>query len=260
MLPQPFQVRRRRIPAISLQRPAKASVRTAIGTNEKRPAFRPDVRLSMKPSSWTGPVYAGAAQNSVQEQPAERFPGLPYAPRMQAVSRPKSPNALWQAAGFRSFPTPRRPSRQDGKKLCPTSKGLSTAKGARRRGGALRVCRTASGKNGRPIREQAQGRIFPAEKGNTPAVCALPGDAPGRAAGGIAQCRYGSQKARIAPPCPQFTLSLLFKQVLCSFLLFILPHTENTAFRPCSGSRSVRPDMRSGNGRGAAPSVLKSVK
>lgn len=213
----------------------------------------------MKPSSWTGPVYAGAAQNSVQEQPAERFPGLPYAPRMQAVSRPKSPNALWQAAGFRSFPTPRRPSRQDGKKLCPTSKGLSTAKGARRRRWGVAGLQNRIGQRTAGHTRTSPGAHFSGGKGEHPCGMRLPGDA-GPRCGGIAQCRYGSQKARIAPPCPQFTLSLLFKQVLCSFLLFILPHTENTAFRPCSGSRSVRPDMRSGNGRGAAPSVLKSVK
>lgn len=108
-----------------------------------------------------------------------------------------------------------------GKSSARRQKGCPQQKARGGAGGALRICRTASGKERQAIREQAQGRIFPAEKGNIPTVCALP-ETPVRAAGGIAQCRYESQKARIAPPCPQFTLSLLFKQVLCSFLLFYL--------------------------------------
>ena len=114
-------------------------------------------------------------------------------------------------------------------------------------------------KNGRPYANKPRGAFFRRKRGTS--LRYAPCRRRRSALRGIAQCRYGSQKARIAPPCPQFTLFLLSKQVLCSFLLFILPHTENTAFRPCSGSRSVRPDMRAGtDGRGSVRSQECQIK
>ena len=69
-----------------------------------------------------------------------------------------------------------------GKSSARRQKGCPQRKARGGAGGALRVCRTASGKERQAIREQAQGRIFPAEKGNIPTVCALP-ETPVRAAG-----------------------------------------------------------------------------
>lgn len=213
----------------------------------------------MKPSSWTGPVYAGAAQNSVQEQPAERFPGLPYAPRMQAVSRPKSPNALWQAAGFRSFPTPRRPSRQDGKSSARRQKGCPQRKARGGAGGALRVCRTASGKERQGHTRTSPGAHFSGGKGEHPCGMRPAGDA-GPRCGGIAACRVWKPKSPHCAALPAIYLISFIQAGSLFFFAFYLPHTENTAFRPCSGSRSVRPDMRSGTDGARLRPFSRSVK
>ena len=213
----------------------------------------------MKPSSWAGPVYAGAAQNSVQEQPAERFPGLPYAPRMQAVSRPKSPNALWQAAGFRSFPTPRRPSRQDGKKLCPTSKGLSTAKGARRRRWGVAGLQNRIGQRTAGHTRTSPGVHFFRRKRGT-SLRYAPCRRRRSALRGYSAVPVWKPKSPHCAALPAIFLISFIQAGSLFFFSFLSCHIRKTQpfGREAEAGASVPRLARERTG--AAPSVLKSVK
>lgn len=215
----------------------------------------------MKPSSWAGPVYAGAAQNSVQEQPAERFPGLPYAPRMQAVSRPKSPNALWQAAGFRSFPTPRRPSRQDGKKLCPTSKGLSTAKGARRRQWGVAGLQNRIGQRTAGHTRTSPGAHFSGGKGEHPYGMRPAGDA-GPRCGGYSAVPVWKPKSPHCAALPAIFLISFIQAGSLFFFAFLSCHIRKTQpfGRAAEAGASVPICARERTGRGSVRSQECQIK
>lgn len=98
-LREPTVTARRSIPTVCLQSRQRI-LRTDFGTNEKTPGLSVGRPLVYEALFGAGYVYAGAAQNSVQKQHTERFPGFPYAPRMQAVKATGDSKGLRFAANL----------------------------------------------------------------------------------------------------------------------------------------------------------------
>ena len=183
MLPQPFQVRRRRIPAISLQKAGKSLCahryrykRKTTGLSAGRPLvyealFVGGACLCRRGTKQrAGTACRAISGASVCAEDAGRKP--PEIPQ-RALAGGRIPFLPYSAA---SIPAGRE------KALPDVNRAVHSERRAAAPVGRCGFAEPHRAKNGRPYANKPRGAFFPAEKGNIPTVCALP-ETPVRAAG-----------------------------------------------------------------------------